>query len=66
MSKTEDNLNSRIDKIYPSHAKALQHAKIFDDNFPTTKSFLQDVATKKIKKSKEENENALKVSETLN
>lgn len=58
-SRGNKMLNSRVYKIYPEHAKALQIANLVPDKFPKMKKILEVITISNEKKTKE-NENLKK------
>ena len=55
-------LNSKVDEIYPEHAKALKIANLITDKFPKMKKILERITISDEKKAKtNENLNKRKV-----
>ena len=53
-SKTASNLNSKLDKLYPDHAKALRTANLAPSSFPTMKEIIEETECENEKKNAKE------------
>ena len=53
-SECKKTMNSRLDELYPEHAKALKHAKLAPDIFPKMKEVPADLNVKEEEKKKKE------------
>ena len=53
-SKTKSNLNLKLDKLYPDHAKALRTANLAPSSFPTMKEIIEKTECENEKKNARE------------